>query len=333
MRRFILFTFLVLISFWANAREMYSRSTAFWTNAGAWSTTGYGGSSCGCVITNGDTIYIKEDHSITVDASIDYDPGAPMVLHVYGELKFTVGKLDLPQGSKIYLHAGGILNTNGGGGSSDRIRINGNLIWSSASGDYTGPMNADEGGFEAGLPVKIIYFTSKVENEKVSLLWGTSQEINNQSFEVQRSFDGINFSTVEVINGQGTVSTQTEYTAKDIFFEDQQVYYRLKQTDFNGAFSYSEIITVLTHAVSNQMKVYPNPAESGSLVHIHLSNFEESLVVLTDHLGNELYSIVTIESEDGINWAFPTPKGLKPGIYYIKATSNNQLFNEKLVIR
>lgn len=107
-----------------------------------------------------------------------------------------------------------------------------------------------------GLPISLISFEAFVQNAAVQLKWKTASEKNNDYFTVERSTDGSSFAEIATINGQGNSFVSVEYEAIDSKPQNGINYYRLKQTDYNGQYAYSNIRSVLvdnieTPTVSN----------------------------------------------------------------------------------
>lgn len=118
--------------------------------------------------------------------------------------------------------------------------------------------------FPLALPVKYRSFDAIANNNVVKLNWITENEINHNHFEVERSFDGSNFKTMAlVLDGFSAGSGSKSYVYNDNSAELADVnvvYYRLKQVDMDGRFSYSNILAVRMQAVSGvKMQVSPNP--------------------------------------------------------------------------
>ncbi len=115
----------------------------------------------------------------------------------------------------------------------------------------------------APLPVKYLSFTGNAVNKNVVLNWVTAQEINNKYFEIERSFTGNNFSSVGIAMDGFENGTKKEYAFKDnsALLEDKEViYYRLKQYDNDGKFSYSTILVLRIKSISKlDIQVSPNP--------------------------------------------------------------------------
>ena len=118
-------------------------------------------------------------------------------------------------------------------------------------------------GSSSLLPVKYASFDAVAADSKVTLKWITEDEINNDHFEVERSFDGVNFTTIGlVLDGFANGNTKT-YMFKDNAAELQTktvVYYRLKQIDTNGKAVYTNKLAVrLQTKTGVTMQLSPNP--------------------------------------------------------------------------
>lgn len=110
------------------------------------------------------------------------------------------------------------------------------------------------------LPIELLSFDAVYNGSGiVNIAWTTATEINNDFFTVERSADGVQFSTLFDADGAGTSSIALNYAGRDVNPLKGINYYRLKQTDFDGRYSYSQIVAVNTgHSVHT--RVYPNPA-------------------------------------------------------------------------
>ncbi len=123
------------------------------------------------------------------------------------------------------------------------------------------------------LPITLIHFDALPMNEnQVKVEWTTVQEIGNAFFSVERSTDGAEFTTIARIDGAGDSNEFLEYSYIDESPLVGQSYYRLKQTDFNGTFSYSELAPVyMNDWDSEQVSLYPNPVALGETIKIGYS--------------------------------------------------------------
>lgn len=94
------------------------------------------------------------------------------------------------------------------------------------------------------LPIELIYFRAKQLNNANILQFEVASQIDNDYFTIERSIDGENWEIVTKIKGDGDSQEQKKYVYTDMNFKRGINYYRLKQTDFNGDFKYSDIISV-----------------------------------------------------------------------------------------
>ena len=182
----------------------------------------------------------------------------------------------------------------------------------------------------SGLPIKLIYFKAKYIDNNVELSWSTASEINNDFFTIERSSDGIHFESILAKRGAGNSTTLLNYTDVDIQPLTGNSFYRLKQTDYDGHFSYSDIKAVKSKSndfEQSNLKIVsfmPNPfwdhfqitfsvKQAGDL-EIRLNNIS-GISLFKDHL----------RTNDGINsYEFNDLQGLPSGIYFINLTFNGQ---------
>ena len=113
------------------------------------------------------------------------------------------------------------------------------------------------------LPVKYLSFTGNAVNKNIILNWVTAQEVNNNYFEIERSFTGKDFTSIGIALDGFENGTKKEYAFKDnsALLENKEiVYYRLKQFDNDGKFTYSTILVVRIKSISKvDIQVSPNP--------------------------------------------------------------------------
>ncbi len=131
------------------------------------------------------------------------------------------------------------------------------------------------------LPVELVYFKAEVAGKQVDLDWATATEINNDYFTIEKSKDGKSFTELTTVNGQGNSMQLTKYTSVDYMPYNGVTYYRLKQTDTDGKFTYSKVVSVQTiveeasalqvyQSSSKQLEVkYRSVAEENGVLTIH----------------------------------------------------------------
>jgi len=186
------------------------------------------------------------------------------------------------------------------------------------------------------LPIELISFEAHANDGKVDLKWVTATEINNDFFTIEKTKNGSDFVEVAVVQGAGNSNGILEYLEVDWEPWEGVSYYRLKQTDFNGKYTYSGLVPV-EYSPNGQpgMTIFPNPASSGQDVFMLLEGLKnkEILVVLRDIRGAEVYSKVMItETNNELTGLDPTGQ-LAPGTYLVTASSENVLYSRKLVVK
>ncbi len=148
----------------------------------------------------------------------------------------------------------------------------------------------DMGAFELQtvLPVELISFAAKAEETAVALTWTTASEKNNDRFEIERSADGRTFEYLTTLKGSGTTTLARHYQSLDKNPFNGINYYRLKQIDFDGTATFSEIVSV--EIKSGKIELFPNPV-AGTL-YLRMSDFAEREVQfqITDLTGKTMLS-------------------------------------------
>ncbi|MDR6803582.1 Leucine-rich repeat (LRR) protein [Dyadobacter sp. BE34] len=109
------------------------------------------------------------------------------------------------------------------------------------------------------LPVALVSFNGKSENNQTKLSWKTTSETNNKGFEIERSADARSFEKIGFVDGSGDTKENQFYHFIDVN-PLATGYYRLKQLDYDGKFEYSKVIVV--RAGEGIVKMYPNPAQT-----------------------------------------------------------------------
>jgi Secretion system C-terminal sorting domain len=108
------------------------------------------------------------------------------------------------------------------------------------------------------LPIELIFFNAFLQPNGVELTWTTASELNNDFFTIERG-SGEKFEKVKTVKGKGTTNLTSNYQEVDENPLSGTFYYRLKQTDFDGKFTYSEVRTIENNNPVSSFKVYPNP--------------------------------------------------------------------------
>jgi hypothetical protein len=201
--------------------------------------------------------------------------------------------------------------------------------------------NADDGYYTIGsmnyttspLPIELISFDAIMNEKNVDITWTTASEINNDYYTIEKSKDGIHFETLSVIDAAGNSSFLINYKDIDANPFDGISYYRLKQTDLNGTFTYSKIVAVNYSLSDDGLSIFPNPTDGKININIKDLEGKEVLVIIRDMTGKECFSKVIISQEDQKLIATDSEHKLASGTYIITASSSNKLYSKKIIVK
>ncbi len=124
--------------------------------------------------------------------------------------------------------------------------------------------------YTAPLPITLLNFSGKIENNDAVLTWTSANEFNNKEYRIQRSIDGVNFETIGLVPSVGNTTQSTNYSFKDANMPTGRIYYRLQQIDNDGESKNYNIILLVKNESSVDFKVMPNPASD--LIAIQYNN-------------------------------------------------------------
>jgi hypothetical protein len=188
------------------------------------------------------------------------------------------------------------------------------------------------------LPIELLYFSATANENKVDIKWETSSEVNNDYFTIEKTINGNEFEAVAKVKGAGNSNNRNIYYSEDNNPYSGNSYYRLKQTDFDGSYTYSSLVPVFFNIeYKPEFIVYPNPVLPGEPINIALQKYKpetQVLVVVFDIEGKELYSKIIITGTDGEAITAIDPHNrLSAGIYFITGSTENDIFSKKLIIK
>lgn len=227
------------------------------------------------------TLFDHVDASFIVTGTLNINNGDLTVQNLFGSNpNFTVnstGTVNVPDGGFTL----GLF----GESNSTTMTLDGQLYLSETIGDFVANSGAvllgggcfsdadntintadDPGANLAGFsgtspcmpaPVELYSFSVTKVDDNVYLDWVTVSEINNMGFEIQRSLNGIEFTSIGFVQGNGNSNDRISYRFTDYDLPVSTTYYRLKQLDFDGAFEYSPIQLIENTQFDVAPKLYP----------------------------------------------------------------------------
>ncbi len=175
------------------------------------------------------------------------------------------------------------------------------------------------------LSVELIDFNGVNVDNEIALSWITASEQNNSHFVVERSNDANVWTAIAVENGAGTTTSMQHYETMDRNPSNGDNYYRLKQFDFDGKMTISDIISVSSSGV-NKVTVYPNPSNDRISV---ISNHEILNVTIVDIRGTVVYAA----DFDKVNSTSIETSDLNGGLYYLQTQTTAGTTTERIVVQ
>ncbi len=182
------------------------------------------------------------------------------------------------------------------------------------------------------LPVELVNFTSEsINNEFVELTWTTVSEDNNDYFTIERSKDGQVFEFLANVDGAGTSIEVQNYTSKDRAPFTGVSYYRLKQTDFDGKWSYSNMVSVSLESSFGNISIIPNPVKGKSIVSFETSKRKNIEVLIKDLAGKTISAKNHFPSE-GQNIVNLETEKLSNGMYLLILNNGEETSTVKFIV-
>jgi len=176
------------------------------------------------------------------------------------------------------------------------------------------------------LPIELLKFDAiAIDNDYIKLDWITASELNNDYFTVERSVDGNNWETISTIKGAANSSVNLDYSTNDNAPLTGLSYYRLKQTDFDGQFEYSNTRSVTIKTYENEeLHIYPNPTENSVTISGNQLNVDD--IIIINCLGQDVTRLTSIDKQ-GEEVLQIDLSLLSSGVYLIKTpTTINKVY-------
>lgn len=180
------------------------------------------------------------------------------------------------------------------------------------------------------LPVTMLDLDAEyVADLTVRVNWATASEINNDYFTVERSANGFDFSPVAVVDGQGNSNMVYHYSVPDNVPERKTWYYRIRQTDFDGTMSISQVVSADPgNDGENDALIISNGENNDLIVYFTANEDMQFDLMLYDIAGRLLY-LQSVEAIDGPNaWEIPA-EVLPVGMSMIMLQNSTRVYWKK----
>ena len=183
---------------------------------------------------------------------------------------------------------------------------------------------------DSPLPIQLVDFAATIRNDVVDLSWSTASELNNDFFTIERATNIKEFEVIGLsIDGAGTTRERKDYRTVNKYPMYGRSYYRLKQTDFDGKFSYSNIQVVDYEGPKFAgLKAYPNPSDGNKLTVLVTGLKEQTAVPIQIYNvpGQMIFDgMLEVNTPGTLKHEIEFGNPLRAGVYIIKAGPTLQL--------
>jgi hypothetical protein len=187
----------------------------------------------------------------------------------------------------------------------------------------------------APLPVTLIAFKGERLNAgTVRLNWEISQETNNAGFEIERALNPSNFEKVGFVNSNSTTAKNKTYQFVDENANEEITYYRFKQLNSDGSFTYSRIISINGFKELLNLMAFPNPGTQNK-VSLEVRGIKHqtklSLTVLNTS-GIVIYKNDQFDLPADKKISFSNLPKLSPGLFLVKISAGDEQASATVII-
>lgn len=266
---------------------------------------------------------LKRLDLVRVDANRDVDVDTLLTFeYTHTNLTESVINIDFSGEYKIewrWIGSGGI-----GRAWIDDVQIGG--------GNMADPDNGC-GCKSSSLPLEWIDISLTSHGSSSFLNWTTAHETNTSHFDIERSEDGRMFQRVGRVEAVGNRRAMSSYSFEDKTsweMSSKEIFFRIKQVDLNGEFSYSSLLSVDVLEAESGMEVFPNPASDWLSLHIYQQDQSTGNLIIRNLMGNVIW-IQSVSSEEKTckisieDWI--------PGVYVVSLQTDVGVLTEKITVQ
>ena len=184
------------------------------------------------------------------------------------------------------------------------------------------------------LPVSFGTIKALQKTTGIEVSWSTYTERNLGHFEIEKSLNGQQFSSIGQVNAAGNSDVKTNYAFTDNLLVNGNNFYRIKSIDLDGKSGLSQVVKVNTSGKNSDLTIYPNPVV-GSRISFQVSNLPRDMynLQLYNFSGQLVYNEQYQHPGGSIGQTFKIPESIKPGIYSLKLSSKQIDLIKALVVQ
>jgi hypothetical protein len=219
---------------------------------------------------------------------------------------------------------------NGNGSGDVSFKNNGDGTYTAF---YLSTNNAFGASGPVTIPVELMNFTGKLKNQQTLLNWSTASELNNAGFSVERSTNGADYAPIGFVKPQLDYNGIRKYDFTDANLpQNAVVYYRLKQMDIDGKFSYSKVVSVnSSNAKLSLSAIYPMPITDGGVTLDVVSKKAGKISVSVTDIVGRVVKTDNFTVEEGSNALPLSLTQLAKGTYFLSLNNGEMSVNQRIV--
>jgi hypothetical protein len=182
-------------------------------------------------------------------------------------------------------------------------------------------------------PVELASFTAAASGSSVIIKWSTATETNNSNFTIEKRTAASTWATIATVKGNGTTTLKHDYSYVDNNIANAKVYYRLRQNDFDGSYTYSKEIEVSANTVPAGYELsqnFPNPFNPSTVIKYSVPVASRVRIDVYSVTGQLVSTLVNGYMEAGSHEVTMKADNLSSGVYIYKLSAGSVVLSKKM---
>ena len=185
------------------------------------------------------------------------------------------------------------------------------------------------------LPIELLSLRAKSQNKHIILFWETGSETNNYGFEIERSVDGLSWSTIGFVAGAGNSTQKKSYNYIDEGLSPRRYIYRLKQIDQTAGYTYSYTVSakILGSKLFELDQNYPNPYSGITIIEFTLGEDRDVKITLLDVQGKLVRLLLKKTMDAGTHHITVNSANLAKGQYFFRLEAGDFSETKRMLVK